>query len=110
MNIKTLELEELKTARSSKREQDVRLLAFHQKVFHLLKSPSASEILSKAVGRINLWRDQNLCSDYFISAWTSILSSKEFEEFEKRILDPNSKESLALIQNSPLSFLMREIK
>lgn len=110
MDIKTRELEELKTARSIKREQDLRLLAFHQKIFPLLKSPSSSEILLKAASRINLWREQNLCSDYFISAWTSILSSRELEEFEKRILDPNSKESLALIQNSPLSFLMRDIK
>ena len=110
MDIKTQELEELKAARSSKREQDLRLLAFLQKIFLLLKSPSSSEILLKAVGRINLWREQNLCSDYFISAWTSILSSRELVEFEKRILDPNSKESLALIQKSPLSFLMRDVK
>ena len=110
MNITSLEMEELKQARSHKREQDVRLFAFHRKVYTLLNSPRASEILLQAIGRINIWKERDLCSDYFITAWTSILSSNNLIEFEKRILDPSSKESLALVQNSPLSFLMRELE
>lgn len=84
------------------------MLAFHQKVYEQLKSPQKQNIEKRALSRVYLWKEQNLCSKYYIDSWLSILGNG-IDEYQQRVLSKDSKESVALMQNSPFSFLMKKI-
>ena len=101
-------MEERAKAIAEKEAKDNNLFAFHENVYELLKSPEKSNIEKKALARVSLWKEKNLCSTYYIKSWLSILENG-IEEYQQRILSKDSKESVALMHNSPFSFLIKEL-
>lgn len=95
-------------ALAEKQERDAALLAFHQKVYALLQSERSSEIQEKAQERVALWKAQRLCHVDYINAWSSLIDN--LNEFKARALDDRSDNGVALRQNTPFSFLLKELK
>lgn len=93
-----------------KREQDIALRAFHAEVCELLEGERRDELVKKAQERVDLWATRKLCSTYFIKHWASVLAANDTERFRSVVLDPKSKHSLGLMQNTPFSFLMSTAK
>jgi hypothetical protein len=101
------DLEEMKQARAEKMARDLRLLAFHQKIYELLlSSDRADEIRNQARKRIELWRAQRLCHVDYINSWEAMLD--DLNEFKARALEASDR-GVALRQNTPFSALMREL-
>jgi hypothetical protein len=100
-------LQEGRLALAEKQERDLHLLAFHHKVYVLLQSERSSEILEKAQERIALWKNQRLCHVDYIETWESMID--HLDEFKARALDDLSDNGVALRQNTPFSFLMKEL-
>jgi hypothetical protein len=94
-------------ALAEKQERDSRLLAFHQKVYDLLQSERSSEILEKAKERVALWKAQRLCHSDYINAWSQMIGN--LDEFKAKALEDVSDNGVALRQNTPFSFLMKEL-
>lgn len=106
--MQTEEVMAQKQARKSKLDQDADLQAFHGYVCAQLESPRKDEILQRAAQRIRLWQTQKLCSDYYIRFWSSVVKAGDVETFRAKVLNASSKRSVAMMQNTPFSFLMRE--
>jgi len=101
-------LEARRLALVEKQDRDRRLLYFHQKIYDLLKSSDrAEEINQKALERMNLWKEKQLCSDEYISDWKAMLSN--LDQFKKMALDDPSDNAVALRQNSPFAAFMKEL-
>lgn len=94
--------EDFLKARQEKEELDLIRLEKHRKIFSLLKEEGSKESLEKAFERINLWKKNQTCSDYYVEEWTKILN--DLSLFEKIVLDPKNHH---LRQNTP--FRLKEI-
>lgn len=94
-------------ALAEKAERDMGLLSFHQKVYELLSLEDGDGIKAEALNKVELWKKDNLCIRYYIETWEAIIKNG-LAMFHEKILSSESRESLALMQNSPFSFLMRE--
>ncbi|MBS0317328.1 MAG: hypothetical protein JSR49_09410 [Proteobacteria bacterium] len=97
-------------ARQHKRAQDSTLRAFHRYVHEQLQSERKDEILRRARARIGLWKQGQLCSDYYIRFWSQVVNSGDSEVFKQRVLQASERQALGMMQNTPFSFLMREVR
>lgn len=97
-------------ARQNKREQDASLRAFHGYVYAQLQSERKDEILQHARERIGLWKKGKLCSDYYIRFWSGVVASGDSDVFKQKVLDASERRALGMMQNTPFSFLMRELR
>jgi hypothetical protein len=98
------------TARQDKQQQEAALRAFHGYVYDQLKSDRRDEILRHAQERIGLWKKGKLCSDYYIRFWSGVVASGDSEVFKARVLDASARRATGMMQNTPFSFLMRELR
>ena len=64
--------------------------------------------LQRAAQRIQLWQDNKLCSSYYIRFWSSVVKAGDSETFKAKVLAASKRQSAAMMQNTPFSFLMRE--
>ena len=55
-----------------------------------------------------LWQDNKLCSSYYIRFWSSVVKAGDSETFKAKVLAASKRQSAAMMQNTPFSFLMRE--
>ncbi len=97
-----------KQARHEKLDHDEQLQSFHAYVYAQLQSPRKDEILRRAAQRVQLWRDNKLCSAYYIRFWSSVVQAGDSDTFKTKVLDASKRRSAAMMQNTPFSFLMRE--
>ncbi len=101
-------LNERRAALAEKQARDARLLSFHLKIYALLQtSDRAPAIREKAKARVALWKDQRLCHVDYINTWTLMIDN--LSEYQAKALDDPSDNGVALRQNTPFSFLMREL-
>ena len=99
---------EQEQARHEKLAHDEQLQSFHEFVYAQLNSPRKNEILQRAAQRIQLWQDNKLCSSYYIRFWSSVVKAGDSETFKAKVLAASKRQSAAMMQNTPFSFLMRE--
>lgn len=99
---------EQKQARQQKMEHDAGLRSFHDYVYAQLQTPRREAILQQAAQRIGLWKKNKLCSSYYIRFWSSVVSAQDSEIFKAKVLNASKRRSVAMMQNTPFSFLMRE--
>ncbi len=86
---------EIIKARKDKETADSIRLEKHKAIYELIKSNNANELLLFARERIELWKLNNTCSEYYIEAWERVLNNLElFDE----ILDQKNHH---LRQNTP---------
>ena len=104
MSVKEREVELIK-----QKQKEALRLDFHKFVLSLLQTERKNEILEKANKRVSLWKNNNLCSYFYIEKWDIILNDN-LNLFELEIIKNNSNNALALMQNSPFSFLIKEFK
>lgn len=97
-----------KTARSEKLEHDAGLQSFHDYVCAQLDTPRRDEILQRAAQRIGLWKQNKLCSSYYIRFWSAVVAAGDSETFRAKVLNASKRKSTGMMQNTPFSFLMRE--
>jgi hypothetical protein len=96
------------SARQRKQAQDEALRTFHGYVYEQLNTPRKEDILGRARQRITLWKKEQLCSDYYIRFWSSVVASGDSATFKAKVLDASQRRSTGMMQNTPFSFLMRE--
>ncbi len=102
-----MELEQ-KQAREAKSAHDAGLQSFHGYVHQQLQTQRRDEILRKAAERIAIWKKNKLCSSYYIRFWTSVVAAGDSETFRAKVLNASKRRSVAMMQNTPFSFLMKE--
>lgn len=95
--------------RQHKQTQDAALRTFHSYVYEQLQSERKDEILQRARERIGLWKKGRLCSDYYIRFWSGVVASGDSDVFRHKVLDASERRALGMMQNTPFSFLMREL-
>lgn len=100
--------QERQDARLRKQEQDAAMQSFHQYVYAQLNTPRKDDILQRASQRISLWKQNKLCSQYYIRFWSSVVAAGDSETFKTKVLNASHRRSLGMMQNTPFSFLMRE--
>lgn len=99
---------ERQDARLRKQEQDAEMQSFHQYVYAQLSTPRKDDILQRAAQRISLWKQNKLCSRYYIRFWSSVVEAGDGETFKAKVLNASRRRSIGMMQNTPFSFLMRE--
>lgn len=104
-----MELASRQKALEQKLQDDRDLRMFHARVGELLEGERRPELIQRAKRRVSMWEERRLCSSYYINQWSALLTAYSTEKFREVILSPSSSRSLALMQNSPFSFLMREL-
>lgn len=92
-----------------KQRCDAALRAFHVQVCELLDTDRGPDLRREARERVALWRSRQLCSGYYVRQWVKILAAPSTVEFRLRVLDSRARNALALMQNTPFSFLMGEL-
>ena len=97
-------------ARQHKQQHDAALRALHGYVYAQLQSGRKDEILRRARERIGLWKKGKLCSDYYIRFWSSVVAAGDSAVFKQQVLDASERRTLGMMQNTPFSFLMRELR
>lgn len=97
-------------ARQDKRAQDASLRVFHDYVYAQLQSERKDEILQHARERIGLWKKGRLCSDYYIRFWSGVVASGDSQVFKQKVMEASERRALGMMQNTPFSFLMRELR
>ena len=95
-------------ARQHKQAQDAALRTFHGYVYEQLQSARKDEILQRARERIDLWKKDKLCSNYYIRFWSGVVASADADLFKQKVLNASERQALGMMQNTPFSFLMRE--
>jgi len=99
---------EQEQARHDKLDRDEALQSFHNYVYAQLNSPRKDEVLKRANQRIELWQRNKLCSSYYIRFWSSVAKAGDGATFKAKVLDASPRRAVAMMQNTPFSFLMRE--
>jgi hypothetical protein len=94
--------------RQAKQAQDAKLQAFHGYVHEQLNSPRREDILRQANQRIRLWQQNKLCSSYYIRFWSSVVKARDSAFFKAKVLDASDQRAVAMRQNTPFSFLLKE--
>jgi hypothetical protein len=84
--------------------------SFHVYVHEQLQSPRRDEILQRAAERIAIWKKNKLCSSYYIRFWTAVVGAADSDVFKAKVLGASKRRSVAMMQNTPFSFLMPEYK
>jgi hypothetical protein len=99
---------EQQRARQEKLAHDAGLQSFHVYVHEQLQSPRRDEIFQRAAERIAIWKQNKLCSSYYIRFWASVVAAGDSETFRAKVLNASKRRSVAMMQNTPFSFLMKE--
>ena len=95
-------------ARQADARKYEKLGRLHRHALVLLQSDRRQDVIAKAQERIRLWEERDLCSRFYIDAWRRLLSSDP-SEIEREIFN-GAPQAHALAQNSPFSFLMKEVQ
>ncbi len=105
--VDVMQMEQQK-ARKEKLAHDAGMQSFHDYVYAQLNTARRDEILQRAAQRIGLWRQDKLCSSYYIRFWSSVVAAGDSETFRTKVLNASKRKSIGMMQNTPFSFLMRE--
>lgn len=97
-------------ARLAKQAHDLALRGLHGYVYQQLSTERKDELLQRARERIALWRREQLCSRYYIRFWSSVVNSGDCEVFKAKVLQASERRSTGMMQNTPFSFLLRELR
>lgn len=65
--------------------------AFHGYVYEQLNSPHREDILRQADPRIRLWRQNKLCSSYYIRFWSYVVKAGDSAFFKAKVLDASDQ-------------------
>ncbi|MBU3564260.1 MULTISPECIES: hypothetical protein [unclassified Polynucleobacter] len=95
-------------ARKADAEKYEKLSRLHQHVLVLLRSDRRNDVLHQAEGRIQKWEERDLCSRFYIDSWRRLINSDP-SEMEREVCG-DAPQAHALAQNSPFSFLMKEVQ
>ena len=83
-------------ARHEKEMADQERLRKHREIWLRLQGGDADELLEAAFVRIEVWKKNQTCSNYYIETWQKILNQPDL--FESVVLDPKNHH---LRQNTP---------
>lgn len=102
----TQQLQERALARAAKHCADVDLLHLHERaIAEMADSAHGAEIRARALVTIALWEKSQLCNTRYIDAWRAILTLP-LAGLTDAVLRADD-EGLALRQNTPFGFLLR---
>ena len=82
---------EQQQARNGQLNHDEALQSFHGYVYAQLKSPRKDEILQRAAQRIGLWKQNKLCSSYYIRFWSAVVVAGDSETFRTKVLNASKR-------------------
>jgi hypothetical protein len=102
-----MQIEQLR-ARQEKLVHDAGVQSFHVYVHEQLQTARREDILQRAADRIAIWKQNKLCSSYYIRFWASVVAAGDSETFKAKVLNASKRRSVAMMQNTPFSFLMKE--
>ena len=95
-------------ARQADAQKYEKLARLHRHALVLLRSDRRQDVIAKAQARIQKWEEQDLCSRFYIDAWKRLLNSDP-SHMEQEVCN-GAPQAHALAQNSPFSFLMKEVQ
>jgi hypothetical protein len=95
-------------ARKADAEKYEKLGRLHRHVLLLLRSDRRNDVVHQAEGRIRMWEERDLCSRFYIESWRRLIHSDP-SEMEREVCG-DAPQANALAQNSPFSFLMKEVR
>lgn len=95
-------------ARQADAQKYEKLGRLHHYALRLLRSDRRQDVLAKAQERIQMWEERDLCSRFYIDSWRRLLNSDP-SEMEREVCN-GAPQAHALAQNSPFSFLMKEVQ
>ena len=100
-------LERRAAARAGKRESDDALLRKHATVVErFVRSNEGPEIRAQATRTVDQWERERRCDAYYVRAWRRILALPTARLAEEVLRADD--EGIALRQNSPFGFLLRD--
>ena len=95
-------------ARAAKHQQDEGLRALHERVLALVADKArAPSVIARAHATIAKWESAGTCGSFYIEEWRRILADPA-ERLRSQVLMPDALNGLALMQNTPFGFLLRE--
>jgi hypothetical protein len=95
-------------ARKADADKYEKLGRLHKHVLLLLQSDRSDDIKLRAERRIQMWEERELCSRFYIDSWRRLINSNP-SEIEREVCG-DAPQAHALAQNSPFSFLMKEVR
>ncbi len=101
-------LEQRAQARAAKRLRDAGVLTFHERAVAALLDPDQGRaVREQAFASIDLWERGQLCEPWYIDTWRAILALPA-ASVAAAILRTDD-DGVALRQNSPFGFMMRQV-
>lgn len=94
-------------ALEEQKKKEAERLKFHKYVYEKMLSQEKDNIIKKAEKYINKWEEKGTCSRFYIDTWRNLINSELNYYYDEIIANKNGN-SLALMQNSPFVFLLRE--
>lgn len=95
-------------ARAAKHQQDEDLRALHERVLVLVADQArAPSVIARAHATIAMWDSVGTCGAFYIKEWRRILADPA-ERLRSQVLMLDAPNGLALMQNTPFGFLLRE--
>lgn len=94
-------------ARQADSERYLKIGCLHKHAVFLLQSDRRIEVISKAEERIKKWEEGKLCSRFYIDSWRRLLKLDP-AQMEREIQE--GPQAHAFAQNTPFSFLMKEVE
>lgn len=88
--------EEFLKARKEKEQADLERLRKHREVFIKLRNGNSKDLLQAAFQRIEVWKKNQTCSDYYVEQWIKVLNNLNL--YEEVVLNPKNHH---LRQNTP---------
>lgn len=95
-------------ARKVDAEKYEKLGRLHRHALVLLRSDRRNDVKVQAERRIRMWEERDLCSRFYIDSWRRLINSDP-SEMEREVCG-DAPQAHALAQNSPFSFLMKEVR
>lgn len=96
-----------RVARAAKDEADRSLWLLHQRAAELLADPvRGEEVRTRAKAQVELWAARQLCNERYVTAWRQILAGPPGGVSEAML--GAGDEGVALRQNTPFGFLLRD--
>lgn len=97
-----------RAARATKHQQDEDLRALHERVLALVSDKArAPSVIARAHATIAKWESAGTWGAFYIKEWRRILADPA-EQLRSQVLLLDAPNGLALMQNTPFGFLMRE--
>lgn len=95
-------------ARKADAEKYEKLGRLHRHALILLRSDRRNDVVHQAEVRIRMWEEKELCSRFYIDSWRRLINADP-SEMEQEVCG-DAPQAHALAQNSPFSFLMKEVR